>query len=249
MSDSKETFAYGGDEVDLSLWNTELAWQRQLGPTTLTGSSKKRKRNDDLFPAELWRARNVPNDALGLRQPVRITSLTYLSSSTAGHHLLTGTQFGDLRRYDTRAARRPVSDWKGVGKVRGIRLVEKGLSENELFVSDNGSNLYSVDLRTGGILYSYKGISGAVTSISSSSTTHMVSTSLDRYLRIHTVVPPPSRPGSNLEQRGGILEKTYLTCMPTTVVWDQQKTSKTSIDDNTSSLQDDDIWDKMEHVD
>lgn len=59
MSDNKETFAYGGDEVDLSLWNTELAWQRQPESTTLTGSSKKRKRNDDLFPAELWRARNV----------------------------------------------------------------------------------------------------------------------------------------------------------------------------------------------
>ena len=112
---------------------------------------------------------------MGLRQPVRITSLTYLSPSTAGHHLLTGTQFGDLRRYDTRAARRPVSNWKGVGKVGGIRLVEKGLSEksvnlnrctveqfliyqlSELFASDNGSNLYSIDLRTGGILYSYKG--------------------------------------------------------------------------------------------
>ena len=90
------------------------------------------------------------------------------------------------------------------------------------------------------------GISGAVTSISSSSTTHMVSTSLDRYLRIHTVFPPPSRPGSNLERRGEILEKTYLTCVPTTVVWDQRKTSRTIIDDNT--LEDDDIWDKMEHV-
>jgi ribosome biogenesis protein NSA1 len=71
----------------------------------------------------------VPNDHLGLRQPVRITSLTYLSTSSSSHHLLTGTQFGDLRRYDTRAARRPVSNWKGVGKVGGVRLVEKGLSE------------------------------------------------------------------------------------------------------------------------
>lgn len=28
---------------------------------------------------------------------------------------------------------------------------------SELFVSDNGSNLYSIDLRTGGVLYGYKG--------------------------------------------------------------------------------------------
>ncbi|KAF8797980.1 hypothetical protein BYT27DRAFT_7178293 [Phlegmacium glaucopus] len=246
MSDNRETFAYGGDEVDLSVWDTELAWQCQPQSSTLPGSSKKRKRNDDLFPAEIWRARNVPNDSLGLRQPVRITSLTYLSPSSSSHHILTGTQFGDLRRYDTRAARRPVSNWKGVGKVGGVRLVEKGFSENELFVSDNGSNLFSIDLRTGGILYSYKGMSGAVTSISPSSTIHMVSTSLDRYFRIHTVVPPPSQSGSHLERRGGILEKTYLTCVPTTVVWDQQTTSKTTMNDNTTY--DDDLWDKMEHV-
>ena len=91
------------------------------------------------------------------------------------------------------------------------------------------------------------GISGAVTSISPSSTTHMVSTSLDRYFRIHTVVPPPSRPGSNLERRGETIEKTYLTSVPTVIVWDQLETNKTTIDDITSEH--DDIWDQMEHVD
>ena len=91
------------------------------------------------------------------------------------------------------------------------------------------------------------GISGAVTSISPSSTTHMVSTSLDRYFRIHTVVHPPSRPGSNLARKGGTIEKTYLTSVPTVVVWDQQKTSKATIDDNT--LEHDDLWDQMEHID
>lgn len=60
MSDNKETFAYGGDEVDLSVWSAELAWRPQPEPSTLSGtSSKKRKRGDDLFPAEIWRARNV----------------------------------------------------------------------------------------------------------------------------------------------------------------------------------------------
>jgi ribosome biogenesis protein NSA1 len=60
MSDNRETFAYGGDEVDLSVWSAELAWQHQPESSTLSGSSsKKRKRGDDLFPAEIWRARNV----------------------------------------------------------------------------------------------------------------------------------------------------------------------------------------------
>ena len=144
LSENVDTFSYGGDEVDLSVWNTELAFQRQPEPG-LT-SSKKRKRNDELFPAEVWRARNVsachlealavlraslqvPNDHLGLRQPVRITTLAYLQSAPQGQHLITGTQFGDLRRYDTRAARRPVSNWTGLGKVGGVKVVEKGYSE------------------------------------------------------------------------------------------------------------------------
>lgn len=72
----------------------------------------------------------VHNDNLGLRQPIRITSLSYIDSdpSLATPHLLAGTQLGSLRRYDTRSARRPVSDWK-IAKVGGVKIVQKGLSE------------------------------------------------------------------------------------------------------------------------
>lgn len=79
----------------------------------------------------------VPNDGLSLRQPVHITALTYLqpSPSASHHHLLAGTQAGNVRRYDTRAARRPVADWKGIGKVGGVSIVEKGLSEKQVFAN------------------------------------------------------------------------------------------------------------------
>jgi len=70
----------------------------------------------------------VANDSLGLRQPIRITSIDYLHTDSA-HQIVTGTQFGDIRRYDTRVARRPVSDWKGIGKVGGVQVVKKGYSE------------------------------------------------------------------------------------------------------------------------
>jgi ribosome biogenesis protein NSA1 len=75
----------------------------------------------------------------------------------------------------------------------------------------------------------------------------MVSTSLDRYFRVHTVVPPPSQSGSNLERRGEIVGKTYLTSVPTVIVWDQLEESERIIDDDTSEH--DDLWDQMEHVD
>lgn len=138
--------------MELSVWNTEQAFTPPADQLSVT-EMKKRKRGDTLFPGEVWRAKNVrcilvvviltpdvfthggfrfqvPNDNLGLRQPVHITSLTYLSpSSPTGHHLLTGTRLGDVRRYDIRAARRPVADWTGIGKIGGIKKVEKGFAE------------------------------------------------------------------------------------------------------------------------
>jgi ribosome biogenesis protein NSA1 len=61
MSDDLETFSYGGDDVDISVWNTELALSSDFITTESTNpaASKKRKRGDILFPGEIWRAKNV----------------------------------------------------------------------------------------------------------------------------------------------------------------------------------------------
>lgn len=50
-------------------------------------------------------------------------------SSSTQRQFLVGTQFGDVRRYDTRAARRPMSNWTGIGKVGGIGSVEVGVND------------------------------------------------------------------------------------------------------------------------
>lgn len=44
-------------------------------------------------------------------------------------HIVTGTETGDVRRYDTRAAKRPVANWTGVGKFGGVGCVQAGLRE------------------------------------------------------------------------------------------------------------------------
>lgn len=131
LGPDQETFAYGGDEVEVSVWNTERALQPRACSSAVSAGSQKRKRAEDLFPGEVWRAKNVANDYLGLRQPVHNTCLTYLPSSSPSSQpqILAGTQFGDLRRYDTRCGRRPVSDFKGVGKAGGVKSVAKGLLE------------------------------------------------------------------------------------------------------------------------
>jgi len=58
LSSNQDTFAYGGEEVDLSLWKTEMAF---LSPSESEATvTRKRKRDDSLMPGEIWRAKNVP---------------------------------------------------------------------------------------------------------------------------------------------------------------------------------------------
>ncbi|PFH54399.1 hypothetical protein AMATHDRAFT_662 [Amanita thiersii Skay4041] len=251
-------FAYGGDEVDVSIWDTERAFQPQADAEP-SPPSKKRKRGDSLFLAEIWRAKNVPNDTLGLRQPVRITSLAFLDPASSATHLLAGTELGDVRLYDTRAGRRPASEFKGIGRVGGVKVVKEGLNPHEAFVSDNGSNLFSVDLRNGQIAYGYKGesstyiyelhasirlvgLSGAVNSIATAPSV-LATTALDRFARIHSVYPLPPEPGQQQKQKGQVLEKLFTKSMPTVVVWDQRiPTAPQNEDENEA------IWKNMEHV-
>ncbi|PBK78095.1 hypothetical protein ARMSODRAFT_1010711 [Armillaria solidipes] len=246
LAADQETFAYGGDEVDLSLWDTERAFQQPAISSTADLMSKKRKRKTDLFPGEIWRAKNVSNDSLSLRQPIRITALSYLSTESP-HHLLAGTQLGHLRRYDTRAARRPVADWTGIVKVGGVQTVEKGFSDHEAFVSDSENSMFSIDLRTGRVLYGYHGISGTVTTIAPSPTV-LASASLDRYFRLHGTVPPPSEIGHNSEDKGQVLDKVYSKSIPTVIVWDGD-TAAVSRADASAGNEDDAVWDAMENVD
>ncbi|KAF8894509.1 hypothetical protein BD779DRAFT_843249 [Infundibulicybe gibba] len=243
LSQDSKHFIHGGDEVDVSIWDTELAFSSTQLPTSTIDASKKRRRDPPLLLGEIWRAKNVPNDTLGLRQPIRVTSLTYVYPKHI-HDIIAGTQLGDVRRYDTRAARRPISEWKEVSKLGGVKIVEKGHSENEMFVSDSGQNLVSLDLRNGRVLYAYKGLSGAITSIAPSPSI-MVSTSLDRYARVHSTFPPPAVAGQQQERKGDILEKIFVKSTPTVVVWDQDQAQGGTADPPEA---DDDVWENMENV-
>ncbi|KAL9715104.1 hypothetical protein Ac2012v2_001764 [Leucoagaricus gongylophorus] len=246
LSPDATTFAYGGDEVELSVWNMETAFQvRSDDLNRSAAASKKRKRNNELFPGEIWRAKNIANDSLGLRQPIRITSIEYLLTSSSAHQIVTGTQLGDVHRYDTRIARRPVSEWKGIGQVGGVQVVKRGYSEHELFVSDRGTNLLSIDLRNGRVLYGYKGLSGAVTSIAPSPNL-VASTANDRFARLHSTTPPPSREGQNLDHKGTVLERIYVTTVPTVVIWDETADESKGVD--TTEEQEDEVWNDMEQV-
>ena len=63
-----KTFSYGGDEVELSVWDLEAAFApKKQPPHHQPEDTKKRKRTNDLLPGELWRAKNArPDDSLSL---------------------------------------------------------------------------------------------------------------------------------------------------------------------------------------
>jgi ribosome biogenesis protein NSA1 len=134
--------------------------------------------------------------------------------------------------------------FKGIGKVGGVKTIEKGPSEHEAFISDYGSNMYAIDLRNGSISYGYKGLSGTAISLASSPT-HLASASIDRYIRIHSVVPLPDNVGQHLDKKGTVLERVFMTTIPTVVVWDQkQDTAPVDEDDQEG----DDVWEGMKNA-
>lgn len=151
ISADERYLAYGGDEVDLSIWDVGNALS-STSSSTASGDEvvgKKRKKRTELFPAEVWRAKNVshaltivvmftqtrawnnqlPDDSLSLRQPIHVASLAFIggtSETSIPEHLITGSRYGSVRRYDTRAGGRPVANWT---QFKSIRKVQKGCSE------------------------------------------------------------------------------------------------------------------------
>ncbi|GJE87198.1 hypothetical protein PsYK624_032810 [Phanerochaete sordida] len=253
LSSNEETFAYAGDEVELSVWNTERAFSKEK-PAPAESESKKRKRAEQLLPGEIWRAKNVSNDELNLRVPVRNTCLAYLqpAPNASQQHILVGTQLGDVRRYDTRAARRPVSNFKCIAKVGGIGAVENGTHEHQVFVSDHGCNLFALDLRNGQVSYGYKGLAGAVTALAPAPAL-LVSAAEDRFLRLHSTFAPPPRVGAQQEHKGEVLDKLYMKVTPTVVLWDGKPDAAAEAGEKREGDSEDedeeDVWDQMEDVD
>jgi len=75
----------------------------------------------------------------------------------------------------------------------------------------------------------------------------MVSTANDRYARVHTTFAPPAQENQNLDHKGEVLEKVYVTTTPTVVAWDDTAESTEKMTP-PSDEQDNDVWDDLEQV-
>ncbi|KAG8706585.1 hypothetical protein FRC09_002337 [Ceratobasidium sp. 395] len=247
LSPSPVSLAYGGNEVDLSVWDLERTFSEKPATTDIAGK-KRKKGKGDLMYAEIWRAKQLPNDALSLRQSVHITSLDFLRTPALegfqqpNFHIVTGNKSGAVRRFDTRTARRPVANWENIAKTGGIKGVECGLNEHEIFISDNGSSLSSLDVRTGKICYSYKGLAGATSSFAPVSTNFLASVSLDRMFRIHSTFSPPPQPNEQQLKKGAVLAQEFLKSTPTAIAWDKYENEHKV----TEPDGDEDVWEGMQ---
>jgi ribosome biogenesis protein NSA1 len=164
---------------------------------------------------------------------------------------------------------RKVSLSSGFSNEIGVQIFICHDHSSEVFVSDNGCNLFTLDLRNGGILCGYKGtlhssffmidcsptdtqgLSGAVTSIAPSPT-FVTSTALDRFARIHSTSIPPQQVGQQVEKKGEVIDKVYTKSIPTVVIWDGDVANTglnlDSGNEAENDSEDENVWDRLENV-
>ncbi|XP_012270766.1 WD repeat-containing protein 74 [Orussus abietinus] len=148
-------------------------------------------------------AKNVPHDWLQLRVPVSISDIEFLPNSTK---VVTVGKFGHIRLYDPTSQRRPVINLEI--KETALTCLATCGRERHIIVGSGRGTLNLIDLRNAGrVLNSYKGCTGGITAIvCSNSEPVVVSSSLDRHLRIH-----------HLETKE-LLRQVYLTSKLTCMV-------------------------------
>ncbi|KAK4686361.1 ribosome biogenesis protein NSA1, partial [Tremellales sp. Uapishka_1] len=186
-SSSSTSFGMAGKEVEVSLWDVEKTFS---SPAEDVNMGKRKK--DALEVGEIWRAKNLPNNNLSLRQPVYHLCMSFLNDTS--QDIVTGTKAGQVRRYDTRQ-RKVVSNWK-IAREGGIGAVQPGTSEHELFFSDRSSFLGSMDLRTGKLLYSYPKLTATAHHLravpTSTSNIGLATISSDSTFRLLSTTAPPA---------------------------------------------------------
>jgi ribosome biogenesis protein NSA1 len=106
---------------------------------------------------------------------------------------------------------------------------------SEVFVSDQTTNLFAVDMCSGRVVYGYEGkfpssppvlyfqrhsFLPGIVGVIALSPAGLISTSLDRYAHMRSTYLPPLEAGQPQDEKGTVLEKVYMKSTPTCVVRD-----------------------------
>ncbi|KAI8052453.1 WD40-repeat-containing domain protein [Syncephalis plumigaleata] len=170
--------ATGGKDNNLTIWDINRV-------------------DDSGKPQHQYQAKNLPNDFLDLKRPVHITDMAFTDDTNPASVALI-TANNEVQVYDFRQKRRPVIN-SSIGK-RALTTMTLSPSNKEMYCADNYSNVHCVDLSTGKLRCSFKGFSGAVTSLECTDK-HLITVSLDRHARVHELGNPKPLKSIYLKQR------------------------------------------------
>ncbi|KAI8146937.1 WD40-repeat-containing domain protein [Fennellomyces sp. T-0311] len=223
-------FAAAGKENDLKVYDANLL-----------ASDKE----EDKQKAIVFQAKNVRNDFLDLRVPVWIHDLQFLNED--GTRIVTATHYHQIRVYDTKKQRRPVSDYE-IGK-NPLLTLQVGVDYDHVIYTDTMSTVATVDLRKGTVGAHYKGFTGSVTGLtvaphppfaesSSDKKPLLASVSLDRFLRVHEM----STQFRRIEQK--LYLKQRMTCMLVDETFEFPKEEDEEEEDQEENA----MWEAMETV-
>ncbi|WKY12758.1 hypothetical protein Q1695_003952 [Nippostrongylus brasiliensis] len=183
----------------INVWNDSgdscVEWQAGPGVKVMRGSPAKGevvtggmknllKTWDIETGKQVWSARNVPLDFLGLEVPIACTDARYVDDSG---NIIEATKLHEMRLYDPRAQRRPVKKMPFMDVP--ITAVSRCYKDKHVLAANSIGEMGLFDLRSKiHPVCKYKGQAGAIRSIDAHPTAPYVATcGIDRFLRVHDI--------------------------------------------------------------
>lgn len=148
---------------------------------------KERQNNVKVWDLEtqtkVFQSKNVANDYLQLEVPVWDSDVAFADATT----LLTCSRYGYIRRFDTRAQRRPVVEYRNEKEQIAYNCLA---TYGDLLFSGTSTGIIRAfdQRRLKVIAHTYKGFTGSISDVGVDETGRFLySGSLDRYVRVHCV--------------------------------------------------------------
>ncbi|CAO4382671.1 unnamed protein product [Caenorhabditis nigoni] len=261
---------------ELQIWNdkSEVVSEWKCGPgvaimrgseekpEVVTGGMKNLLKTWNLETGQqVWSARNVPPDMLGLEIPIMITDARFIPGQNT---ILEATKLHEMRVYDPRAQRRPVNKLKFMeNPIMCTSLTNK---TNQILAANSIGEMGLFDLRSKvHPMCKFKGQAGSIRSIAGHPTMPLAaSVGIDRFLRVHDL------------QTRKLIHKIYcktrlnrvLLRNELSILNDRKNAAKKEIDEDETEygnmtqdgyrdsededgddvIEEDDVWDVMEPV-
>lgn len=209
---------------------------------------------------QVWSARNVPPDMLGLEIPIMVTDARFIPGQNL---ILEATKVHEMRVYDPRAQRRPINKLSFMeNPIMCTSLTNKS---NQILAANSIGEMGLFDLRSKvHPMCKFKGQAGSIRSIDGHPTMPLAaSVGIDRFLRVHDLhtrklihkIYCKTRLNrvllrnelSILNDRNSASSKKEID-EDETEYGNMTKDGYRDSEDDDDVIEDDDVWDDMEPV-